>query len=92
MCAVRWTVDKEHTVTEIHKAVVHRFYLHGIDEPDIFAADMLNQWEKSEPGQFVKEHAIAKPIWRSNFDHRIIKYEYAIIAELEAKKLSEFYL
>ena len=38
------------------------------------------------------EHAIDKPTWHRQLDQFSYGYEYAIEAELEMKKLSEFYL
>ena len=80
------------TIEEIHKVVVHRFKVSDVDDPDIYAADPIYKWEKSEPGQFVMKHAIDKPEWRRGLDSSFYGYNYIIIAELEMKKLSEFYL
>jgi hypothetical protein len=79
-------------VVEIHKVVVHRFMMGDVDDPDLYAAQPLWDWEKSEAGQYVMEHAIDKPEWHRNISHLTMGHEYAIIAELEKKKLSEFYL
>ena len=38
------------------------------------------------------KHAIDTPEWRRHMDPMFMGYRYIIIAELEAKKLSEFYL
>ena len=93
--AVRFRViekDGQEVVEEIHKLVVHRFKLSDVDDPDLYAAEPIYKWEKSEPGQFVMKHAIDTPEWRRHLDHSFYGYEYAIVAELEMKKLSEFYL
>jgi hypothetical protein len=95
MGSVRFQVVEEdglQLVKEIHKIVVHRFRMGDVEDPDLFAAEPLYQWEKSEAGQFVMEHAIDKPVWHRHLDHTIYGYTYIIVAELEKKKLSEFYL
>ena len=92
MGTVRYTVDDNHNVTEIHKVVVHRFHLSDVDDPDLYAAEPIYKWEKSEQGQFVMKHAIDKPVWHRHLNHSLYGYQYAIVAELEMKKLSEFYL
>lgn len=84
--------DGQEVVEEIHKIVVHRFKLSDVDDPDLYAAEPIYKWEKSEPGQFVMKHAIDKPEWRRHLDQSTYGHEYAIVAELEMKKLSEFYL
>lgn len=91
MGSVRYTVN-DHIVTEIHKVVVHRFKVSDVDDPDLYAAEPIYKWEKSEPGQFVMKHAIDKPEWRKFQSYASYEYEYVIVAELEKKKLSEFYL
>jgi hypothetical protein len=95
MGAVRFQVvekDGQEIVKEIHKVVVHRFRMGDVDDPDLYAAEPLWQWQQSDAGKFVMEHAIETPSWHRNHSAITYGYEYAIIAELEAKKLSEFYL
>jgi hypothetical protein len=95
MGQIRWQhFEKDgHTfVEEIHKVVVHRFKLSDVDDPDLYAAEPLWQWQQTEAGQFVMEHAINKPEWHRNNNIIHWGYEYAIVAELEKKKLTEFYL
>jgi hypothetical protein len=84
--------DGQIVIEEIHKLVVHRFRLSDVDDPDLYAAAPIYKWEKSEQGQFVMKHAISQPEWRRHLDHSSYGYDYAIVAELEMKKLSEFYL
>jgi hypothetical protein len=84
--------DGNEVVEEIHKVVVHRFRLSDVDDPDLYAAEPIYKWEKSEQGQFVMKHAIKQPEWHKNINHESYSYEYAIVAELELKKLAEFYL
>lgn len=89
--SVRYTVEGD-VVKEIHKVVVHKFYLSDVDDPDIYAAGPLFDWERSEAGQFVMKHAVDKPEWHRHMDPMWMGYRYVITAELEKKKLSEFYL
>jgi hypothetical protein len=84
--------DGREVVEDIHKVVLHRFKLSDVDDPDLYAAEPIYKWEKSEPGQFVMKHAIDKPVWHRNIDHVTYSYQYVIVAELEMKKLAEFYL
>lgn len=80
------------TIEEIHKLVVHRFQLGDVDDPDLYAAEPIHKWEQSESGQFVMKHAIGQPEWHRQRNQSFYGYDYAIVAELEMKKLSEFYL
>jgi hypothetical protein len=95
MGSVRFQVikkDGQEVVEEIHKVIVHRFKLSDVEDPDLYAAEPIYKWEKSEQGQFVMNNAIGQPEWRKHLDVANYGYEFAIIAELEKKKLSEFYL
>jgi hypothetical protein len=91
MDKIRYTVDND-IVKEIHKVVVHKFNLSDVEDPDIYAAGPMFEWERSEAGQFVMQHAIDKPEWHRHMDPMWMGYRYIIMAELESKKLSEFYL
>ena len=88
---VRYKVE-DNVVKEIHKVVVHRFDLSDVDDPDLYAAQPMLEWEKSDPGKFIMEHSIDTPEWHRHPDPMFMGYRYLIIAELETKKLSEFYL
>jgi hypothetical protein len=95
MAAVRFRVIRQRdtiVTEEIHKVVVHKFSLGDVDDPDIYAAGPIYDWERSEAGQFVFKHAIGKPEWHRRMDLMSMGHRYIITAELEAKKLSEFYL
>jgi len=95
MGKVRWCeFDKDgyRHVEEIHKVVVYRFSIGDVDDPYLYAAEPLYQWEKSDSGQFVMKHAIEPPVWRTHTDSYNYGYQCVIVAELEKKKLVEFYL
>jgi len=79
-------------VEEIHKVVVHKFSVGDVDDPDIYAAGPLYDWERSESGKFIMKHAVDKPVWTRYVDYNNYGHQYAIVAELEMKKLSEYYL
>jgi len=95
MGKVRWqTHDKDgyRHVKEIHEVVVHRFTMGDVEDPDLYAAQPLWEWQSSESGKFVMEHAIDTPVWHRQADPVNWGHQYIIVAELEKKKLAEFYL
>jgi hypothetical protein len=67
----------------IHNVTVHRFSLGDVDDPDLYAAQPLYEWEKSEAGQWVMEHAIEVPMWHRQHDHQNWGYAYVITAHLK---------
>ena len=79
-------------VEEIHKVTVHVFSVSDVEDPDIYAAQPIWDWQQTDAGKFVMEHAVETPSYHSQLDYNSYGYRYAIVAELKAKKLSEFYL
>jgi hypothetical protein len=95
MAAVRYReVEQGNTlvVEEIHKITVHTFSVGDVEDPEIYAAGPIWDWQQTDAGKFVMEHAVETPSYHSQLDYTSYGYRYAIVAELEAKKLSEFYL
>ncbi len=95
MGSVRYEVVKEgdiETVEEIHKVVVHFFTVGDVDDPEIYAAQPIWDWQQTPAGKFVMENTYTEPVFNRHIDHLTWGYKFAIIAELEKKKLSEFYL
>jgi hypothetical protein len=84
--------DGQRLIEEIHKVVVHRFSMGDVEDPDLYAAQPLWEWQASEAGKFVMEHAVDQPEWHRQADPYNYGYQFIIVAELEKKKLSEFYL
>jgi hypothetical protein len=62
--------------------VVHTFRLGDVDDPDIYAAGPIFDWERSEAGQFVMIHAVDTPRWAKRTDYHTYGYEFDIIARL----------
>ena len=95
MGSVRYKViekDKSQFVEEIHKVTVYRFRVGDVEDPDLYAAQPMWDWQESEQGKFVMKHAVDKPEWHRRLDAQHYGHEDAIVAELESKKLAEFYL
>ena len=95
MAAVRFQVvekDGNQFVEEIHKVTVYRFQVGDVEDPDLYAAQPMWDWQESEQGKFIMEHAVDKPEWHRRLDAQSYGPEYVIVAEIEHKKLSEFYL
>lgn len=95
MGRVRYRVVQQNgqeIVEELHRIVVHKFGVGDAEDPDLYAAQPLYQWEQSEQGQFIMQNAVDKPEWRRQLDHVMYGYQYIIVAELEKKKLSEYLL
>ena len=67
---------------EIKTVVVHSFSVGDAEDPDLYAAVPLIDWEKSEQGQWIMEHAVDTPVWQRHVDHQTYGYRYKIVARL----------
>ena len=56
-------------VEECKEVVVHSFSLGDVDDPDLYAAQPLYEWEKSEAGQWVMKNAADTPTWYLSLIH-----------------------
>lgn len=94
MGRVRYQLDENDRtiVHKIHEIVVHRINMGDVEDPDLMVAEPIYQWQQSDAGKFVMENAIITPKWERFAEPRYFGWTYVIIAELEEKKLSEFYL
>jgi hypothetical protein len=63
-------------VIEIKEVIVHTFTLSDVDDPDLYAAGPIFDWERSEIGRWVMDHAVDQPIYG---------YKYKITARLQAR-------
>lgn len=90
--SIIYKIKKDENVEEIHRVVVHRFQVGDVEDPDLYAAQPLWEWQNSEQGKFIMENAIDKPEWQRHNNILQYSHEYVITAKIEKKKLSEFYL
>jgi hypothetical protein len=72
--------DKVH---EIHTVVVHRFKMGDVEDPDLYAAQPLMEWQDSEMGKWVMERAVSQPEWHRNHNVDLWGHEYAVIAKMK---------
>lgn len=95
MGKIRWRVvgqgDNE-IVEEIHKLAVHRINMGDVEDPDLMVAQPLWEWQQSPQGKFIMDHAIEKPSWQRMMSPSYMGWSYVVIAELEKKRLTEYYL
>jgi hypothetical protein len=72
--------DKAH---KIYKTVVHRFRMGDVEDPDLYAAQPLWEWQDSEMGKWVMERAVETPEWHRMHDHISYYHRYAVVAKLK---------
>lgn len=82
-CAIDKFMVFNNKVHEIHTVIVHRFNMGDVDDPDLYAAQPLMDWQESEMGKWVMEKAVTSPEWHRQNDMMMWGYSYAIVAKLK---------
>lgn len=79
-------------VEECRTVIVHQFAMGDVEDPDLYAAEPLLKWEKSEQGQWVMKNAADTPTWHRIADPASMGYRYQIRAKLMGPALTEWLL
>ena len=61
---------------------VHEFSMGDVEDPDLYAAEPLWNWQQTEAGQWVMAHAVETPFWHRTVDPTSYGHKYYIIARL----------
>lgn len=72
-------------IKRTHKVIVHKFQVSDVEDPDLYAAEPLHNWEKSEQGQWVMTHAEETPVWHRSTNPLTYSTNYVIVAKLADK-------
>ena len=64
---------------------VHEFLLSDVDDVEIYVAEPIWQWQQSEAGCWVMEHAVDKPYYIQRMDYTTYGYTIRIMARLSDK-------
>jgi len=68
---------------KIHTVRVHQFRIGDVEDPDLYAAQPLWEWQESEMGKWVMERAVEVPEWHRNINHFGYHFEYIVVAKLK---------
>jgi hypothetical protein len=78
---------KDYIVTK-----VHYFRVGDAEDPDIYAAQPLWEFQQSEKGRWIMENSIEPPTWHRHVDYNTFGYTYVITAKLPKEKYTFFKL
>jgi hypothetical protein len=85
-------VLRDDEVIERKKIIVHSFAMGDVEDPDLYAAEPLYQWQQTDAGQWVMKNASDTPEWHRQADIASFGHRYVVTAVFETKKLTEYYL
>jgi hypothetical protein len=61
---------------------VHSFVIGDVEDPDLYAAEPILTWQKSDSGDWIMKHAVEQPEWVRAVDHMTYGFKYNIKAKL----------
>jgi len=82
--------SNENTCTIEH--VVHCINMGDVEDPDLFVAEPIYNWQQSEKGKYIMEHSSPSPMWTRSTNHHTYGYEYKIKAYLTPEQLTYYKL
>ena len=53
-----------------------------VEDPDLFVGHPIWEWQQTDVGKFVMEHAVEKPYWTRQLDYNSYGHVYRIMARL----------
>jgi hypothetical protein len=80
---------KDIITTEI---VVHSFMAADAEDPDIYAASPMWEWQQTESGKWIMENAVEEPTWYRQIDSMSYGYQYQIRARLTPEQITFYEL
>ena len=61
---------------------VHEIRMGDVEDPDLFVASPIWDWQQTPAGKFIMENAVEAPYWISSVDYRTYGTVYKIMARL----------
>jgi hypothetical protein len=71
--------------------VVYTFNMSDVEDPDLWAAHTLLEWEKTEKGAWVMKNT-HEPTWNRNIDHPTFGWQYKITTKMSAEQYTYYKL
>jgi len=82
----------EDQVVRFSDICVYEFTMGDVEDPDLYAAQPIWEWQESEAGQFVMAHAVESPYWIRQVDYHNYGHRYRIMARLSEPNQTFFWL
>lgn len=74
------------------KICVHSFRISDSEDPQLYAAEPLYNWEHTDQGQWVMNHSIEQPYFQILVDPTTYGYKCQIYADLTSEDITFFKL
>lgn len=84
----QWQSDTSQVVEHI----VHHIRMSDVDDPELFIAQPIYEWQQTEKGKYIMEHSMPTPVWSRCVDYASYGYDYKITAFLTPSQLTYYKL
>lgn len=72
-------------MTDSIHCVVHTFLLADTEDPDLYCAQPIWEWQQSPAGKWVMENSETVPVFRHYPDTNTLSYKFEILATFSLK-------
>lgn len=79
--APEWQLIGDRTV-KFSDVAVHTINMGDVEDPDLMVAQPIHEWQESEAGKWVMEHAVETPFWHRVMNPYNYGWTYYIVARL----------
>ena len=79
-------VDKLSRVITVHEFCISE------EDHEVYAAEPLYTWQRSESGQWVMDHAVEQPVFHSQLDIETYGHKYLVRARLYEEDITFYQL
>lgn len=73
------------------RRVVHRFKMGDVEDPDLYVAQPMYEWQQTEHGKWVMKHG-RDPQYHMHMEPMYYGYQITITAHITAKRWTEYCL
>jgi hypothetical protein len=74
------------------KVKVLEFNMGDVDDPQVYAAQPIWEWQQSDCGRWVMENALDIPVWHTGLNHMTYGHTVSVIADLKEEHVTYFTL
>lgn len=79
-------------IVEVKEITVHKFKMGDVEDPVLYAGKPLYDWQQSESGKWVIEHAVETPVWHRHENFASYEHHFVIRAKLKVQDITYFLL
>jgi hypothetical protein len=85
----KWPSDEDQKTIEY---IVHSIKMGDVEDPDLFVAEPIYNWQQTEAGKYVMKNSKPAPMWVRTVDYNSYGQLYAIKAYFTPHQLTYYKL